>query len=408
MKADPSLPIKKKQAHWLTRGVLGIGIASLCSDWGHEIATALLPALLAGMGAPAYALGVIEGVADGASTFAKLAGGWVASRPAWRKPVAAAGYLLTGLTTFALGFVGTWPHVLAARAIGWVGRGARGPARDVLLTGAVASEQVGRAIGFERTMDTAGAILGPLCATALVASTSIRVAMRWTILPGVLAAIAFAALVPARTRDGEHPPIPFLTSIANLPREFRKFLRAVALFGMGDFAHSLLILRAVQLLSPNYGSMRAAAMSVALYTFHNVVYAAASYPAGALGDRIGRRGLLGAGYFLAALTSLGFIFARPELPMLAALFGLAGLYVAIHDTLEKSVATELLPRELRATGFGVLASVNGIGDFVSSIAVGFLWSAVSPTAGFAYAAVLTGLGGILILRKSQLFRNVPD
>jgi len=97
------------ETRWFSRGILGIGIASLCSDWGHEIATALLPVLLASLGAPAYALGVIEGVADGASTFAKLAGGWIAGRPAWRKPVAVAGYFVTALSTFAFGFVGAWP-----------------------------------------------------------------------------------------------------------------------------------------------------------------------------------------------------------------------------------------------------------------------------------------------------------
>src|SRR5271168_2220023 len=105
-------PTNKKNQRWLTRGVFGIGLASLCSDWGHEIGTSLLPILLAGLGAPAYALGVIEGVADGISSFAKLAGGWVADRPHLRKPVAVAGYLLTGLSTFAFGFVGAWPQVL--------------------------------------------------------------------------------------------------------------------------------------------------------------------------------------------------------------------------------------------------------------------------------------------------------
>ena len=168
-----SAPQRKESSNgrWLTRGVLGIGLASLFSDWGHEIGSALLPLLLASLGAPAYALGVIEGVADGASSFAKLAGGWIADRPAWRKPVAVLGYLLTGLSTFAFGFVTAWPQILVARAIGWTGRGARGPARDVLLADAVSPAQTGRAFGFERTMDTAGAVLGPLCAMALAASS---------------------------------------------------------------------------------------------------------------------------------------------------------------------------------------------------------------------------------------------
>jgi len=389
--------ITKDNQRWLTRGVFGIGLASLCSDWGHEIGTSLLPILLGGLGAPAYALGVIEGVADGISSFAKLAGGWIADRPHLRKPVAVAGYLLTGLSTFAFGFVGAWPQILASRAIGWMGRGIRGPARDVLLTDAVAPAQVGRAFGFERTMDTVGAILGPLCATGLVAVMSVQSAMRWTLLPGALAAVAIATLVPSSARSGEYHPLPFTASVARLPGNFRRFLKCVALFGLGDFAHTLLILRAVQLLTPTYGIVRAGGISVALYTFHNVIYAAASYPAGYLGDKIGRRGILVVGYLLAALMSVGFIFAPPRLPELIALFGLAGLYVAIQDTLEKSVAAAMLPKDVRATGFGVLATVNGIGDFFSSIIVGFLWTAVSPAAGFIYAAALTGMGGLLLM-----------
>src|ERR1017187_1405573 len=399
--ATPSKEPSNTRQRWLTRGVFGIGLASLCSDWGHEIGTSLLPILLAGLGAPAYALGVIEGVADGLSSFAKLAGGWIADRPHLRKPVAVAGYLLTGLSTFAFGFVGAWPQVLASRAIGWMGRGIRGPARDVLLTDAVPPALVGRAFGFERTMDTVGAVLGPLCATALVAVMSVRMAMRWTLLPGALAALAIATLVPSSTRSGEHHPLPFTASLARLPRSFRQFLKCVALFGLGDFAHTSLILRAVQLLTPTYGIVRAGGIAVALYTFHNLIYAAASYPAGLLGDKFGRRGILIVGYLLAAVMSVGFIFAPPRLPELIGLFGLAGLYVAIQDTLEKSVAAELLPKEVRATGYGVLATVNGIGDFFSSIVVGFLWTAVSPAAGFVYAAALTAAGGLLLLFSSR-------
>lgn len=398
MPAAPPSSGTNKNPKWLTHGVFGIGLASLLSDWGHEAGTSLLPVLLAGLGAPAYALGVIEGVADGLSSFAKLAGGWIADRPAWRKPVAVTGYLLTALSTFTFGFVSAWPQILAARAIGWLGRGARSPSRDVLLTDAVAPSQLGRAFGFERTMDTCGAILGPLCATALAASMTVSIVMRWTLLPGALAALAFALFVPTSRNVGKLQPLPFKTSLTKLPHEFRRFLRAIALFGMGDFAHSLLILRAVQLLTPSHGAVRGGAIAVALYTFHNIIYAAASYPAGALGDRIGRRGVLAAGYFLAAAMSAGFIFAPPHLPALIGLFGLAGLYAAIQDTLEKSVAAGLLPPDIRATGFGVLATVNGIGDFVSSIVVGFLWSAVSPAVGFTYAGTLMLLGGLFVLR----------
>src|ERR1700684_2621524 len=188
--ATPSSSPKR----WLTRGVMGIGPASLFSGWGHEAATAILPAFLASLGAPAFALGVIEGVSDGFSSFAKLAGGWIADRPKWRKPTGILGYLATVLSPFAYAFAQSWPAVLLMRALGWMGRGSRGPSRDTLLSDAVAPEQQGRAFGFERAMDTLGAVLGPLCAPALIGMLGARGVLKWTLVPGLAAAVAFAFL----------------------------------------------------------------------------------------------------------------------------------------------------------------------------------------------------------------------
>ncbi len=188
---------------WLTRGVLGVGLASLFSDWGHEAATSILPAFLASLGAPTVALGVIEGVSDGLSSFAKLAGGFIADHPRWRKPTGIAGYFATAVTTFGYALAQSWPAVLVLRALGWMGRGSRGPSRDTLLAEYVAAGQVGRAFGFERAMDTIGAVLGPLCATALLATLGLRGVLRWTLLPGMAAALAFVFLVPASHKSSE-------------------------------------------------------------------------------------------------------------------------------------------------------------------------------------------------------------
>jgi MFS family permease len=381
---------------WLTRGVLGIGLASLFSDWGHEAATAILPAFIASLGAPAYALGVIEGVSDGLSSFAKLAGGWIADRPTWRKPTGIAGYLATALSTFGYAFTRSWPAVLVVRALGWVGRGSRGPSRDTLLADCVSPNHQGRAFGFERAMDTLGAVLGPLSATALIGVLGARGVLRWTLFPGLAAAVAFAFLAPRGRIVGEHHAPSFASSFRSLPNTFWHFLVGVFAHGIGDFAPTLLILRASQILTSRVGMGRAAAISVALYTFHNFVSAAASYPAGAFGDRVGKRGLLAAGYLLATVTYAGFIFEPPTIPVLVILFGLAGIHQATQQSLEKSLAAELLPATARGSGFGVLATVNGIGDLVSSVVVGALWSAVNPAAGFAYAGILTMAGALLI------------
>ena len=133
-----------------------------------------------------------------------------------------------------------------------------------------------------------------------------------------------------------------------------------------------------------------------LYTFYNVVNAAAAYPAGALADRIGKRGLLAAGYAVGAATYIGFIFEQPTIPVLAILFGFAGVHGAVQQSLEKSVAAELLPKDVRGSGFGVLATANGVGDFVSSIAVGALWSSVSAGAGFLYAGIFSAIGAVIV------------
>ena len=383
---------------WLTRGVLGIGLASLFSDWGHEAATSILPAFLASLGAPAVALGIIEGISDGLASFAKLAGGWIADKPEWRRPVGIVGYLTTAVTTCGYAFVQSWPGLLLLRAIGWTGRGGRGPSRDTLLAASVAPDQVGRAFGFERAMDTLGAVLGPLCAAALVGSLGMRGVLLWTLLPGMIAAVSFALLAPFSKSSEGRRALPFASSLTQLPKQYRHFLVGVFAHGIGDFAPTLLILRANQILAPQVGTRRAAAISVSLYTFHNLVSAAATYPAGALGDRIGKRGLLACGYLIGVLAFAGFVLVPPSLPVLFVLFALAGAHQAFPQSLEKSLAAELIPLASRGSGFGVLATVNGIGDLVSSIVVGALWSSVSPNAGFLYAGFFVLLGAALVYR----------
>jgi len=394
MSEQPNAPPASNR--WLTRGVLGVGLASLFADWGHEAATAILPAFLASLGAPAVALGIIEGVADGISSFAKLAGGWIADRPAWRRPAGIIGYFITGLSTFAYAFAQSWPFVLVARALGWAGRGGRGPSRDTLLADAVAPSFAGRAFGFERAMDTAGAVLGPLSATALIGVLGARGLLKWTLLPGLAAALTFALLAPSCKRRDGHIHAGFSANLRRLPRVYWHFLLGVFVHGVGDFAPTLLILRASQILTPQFGVARAAAISVGLYTFHNFINAAWAYPAGVLGDRTSRRGFLALGYLVAVAMNAGFIFAPPTISALAVLFALSGIHIGFKQALQKSLAAELMPAEVRGSGFGVLATLNGIGDLVSSVAVGALWSSVSPTAGFAYAGILTLSGALLI------------
>ncbi len=389
---------------WLSRNVFALGLTSFFSDFSHEMATAILPAFLLTIGGSAAALGIIEGVADAISSFVKIWAGSESDRFGRRKPFAVTGYAFQVVKAL-FGFATAWPQVLVLRSLAWVGRGIRTPVRDAMLADAVPPWAYGRAFGFHRAMDTLGAIAGPAVAVVLVSRWDYRYIFLLTGIPGLLAVLSVGLLV----REARRPPRPehrLILGLRGLPSGFRRFLIAVGLFGIGNFAHSLLILRASQTLGPLYGMAAASAWAIALYTGHNVLYAAASYPVGVLSEKLGKRLLLGLGYLLFAATSLGFALAPSSLGWLTVLFALAGIYIALVDAMEGALAADLLPERVRGTGYGALASVNGVGDLISSMLVGILWTAVSPLAGFGYAAA-TSLAAAALLGTLQP-REISD
>ena len=390
--------IRRARTRWLTSTVFGIGMASLLSDLSHEAVTSVLPALLVSTGIAAGALGTIEGVADGLSSAAKLYGGWWSDRLRRRKPLCAFGYGAMAAATALIAVATHWAVLLLGRSLAWVARGVRTPARKALLAEAVTPETYGRAFGFERTMDTLGAVIAPLAALALLGAGFGPRGVLWiSVVPALLAAVAITVLV-RETEDRKPTPKPLLASLRGLPVNFKRFLYGVGLFGAGDFAHSLLILYAVWALAPQLGASWAAAAGVGLYALHNVVYAAVSYPAGVLADRMNKRVLLAIGYGLGAATALLLVLNVTSLALLVLVFVLGGAYVGVEETLEDSLAAELLPEESRGTGFGAMSVVNGAGDFVSSVTVGWLWAAFGPAVGFTFALTLMSAGALVVWR----------
>ncbi|MBI4026808.1 MAG: MFS transporter [Verrucomicrobia bacterium] len=388
---------------WLNRTVLGIGLASLFSDWSHEIATTVMPAFLATMGVAAAWLGLIEGVSDGLSSFAKMASGYYTDRLRRRKPIAVIGYLVTTLGTASFGLASSAWHILVARSAAWLGRGVRTPIRKALLAGSVDKHAYGRAFGFERMMDTCGAIVGPASAFFLLGALNHHYPSLFalTLIPGFIATLLIAFAVQEKERKPV-PHISFGESLRALPPRFRRFLAAIGLFGAGDFAHTLLILLATQKLTPVLGAARAASIAVGLYVLHNILYASFSLVAGWLADRFDKRRLLAGGYLLAAVMSLEIIFLPVSVWTFALIFASGGIYVAIEETLEDSLCAELVADEQHGMAFGVLATVNGVGDFLSSVMVGFLWTAFGVPAAFLYSAALAVMGSLVLGMNSKL------
>ena len=381
---------------WLNRTVIGAGVTSFFSDLGHEAVTVLLPSLLILIGAPIYALGVIEGLSDGASSFVKLFSGHWSDRLGKRKEFALAGYLATAIFPAFVAVATVWPVVLLGRVIGWAGRGTRGPPRDAILAKSVPPYDLGKAFGFHRAGDTLGAIAGPLMALVLVTSIGLREILWLTLIPGFLAVATFSLLVREKNPAPSGDRTKLAASLRGLPGVFKRFLGAVLVFGIADFSHTLLIAFTIVALTPSLGLTGATAAGAGLYLVRNVVYAAACYPFGVLGDRFGRWNVLILGYAVAVATFVGFAVAPPDLIGYGALFALAGLFIAAEDTLEGAVAAELVEEQRRGLGFGALATVNGIGDLVSSIAIGFLWAFIGYTAGFLFAAIVAAAGTLLL------------
>jgi len=404
-------PEETRQLSWLNPTVWGMAITSFLSDLGHEAQSTLLPGFMAALGLPPLALGAVEGLADAASSFMKLGAGWFSDRLGRRKGLVVGGYAATGLASGIIAMASSWPLILFGKFFGWMGRGLRGPLRNALLTDSIPAEARGRAFGFHRFGDTLGAILGPLAAVLLLAWGTqrgwpslqlYRNLLAWTLVPGLLSALTFAWLVKERARS-KPQLLSFRHALREMPGRFRSYLTAVGVFGAGDYAHTLLILAATQLLAPTHGFAKAAAWGASLYVLHNGVYALSTYPAGALADRFHNHSrILGMGYAISVCVPLLLIFAftrgQASLPLLALIFSLAGLVNGIQDTLEDATTADMVPHKHRGLGFGLLGGVNGIGDLVSSLVVGGLWT-LAPRLGFGYAAIMMGLGALLMLRQ---------
>jgi Major Facilitator Superfamily len=271
---------------WLTPGVRGIGAASLLADAGHEIPTSLLPTFLTStLGAPASALGLIEGVSDGLAGAARLGGGALADDPQRRRVTAVGGYASTAVLSALTGVASTAWQAGVLRAGAWASRGLRVPSRNARLADTVPAPAYGRAYGFERAIENLGAIVGPLLALGLVGLVGVRTAILLSVIPGLfaVAAIVYAIRHTARPKQQERQPIR-LRLRPVMRGELGRLLGAIGIFELGNIAATLLILRATDLLEPGRSTDSAAQIAIALYLLYNVAASLTSVPAGRLAD----------------------------------------------------------------------------------------------------------------------------
>jgi len=374
----------------LPRTVWLIGLISLVNDSASEMLYPLIPLYLASvlMAGP-RALGVIEGIAEATASLLKLFSGVIVDRTRRAKPWIVFGYGLAGLGRPLTAFVGSWPWLLAVRFTDRVGKGLRSSPRDALLAASVPPERRGLAFGLHRAMDNAGAVIGPLLASALLAAhMPLRDIFLWSAVPAVLClALALAIREPQVVPHASPPP--FDWRLRDMPPTLKRYLVVVALFTLGNSSNMFLLLRARELgVADAQVPLLWAAVSMVAMLF--------STPLSALSDRFGRVRLLVGGYVAYALFYLAMGTLAGDGPWLFALFGFYGLFMAATEGVEKALVADLAPPERRGTAFGWFNLIAGIMLLPASLIFGALYQAVGPLSAFAFSAACAGVAALLL------------
>lgn len=391
---------RRTLAYGLTANVVLLALVSLLTDVSSEMILPILPFFLVDvLLASALILGVVEGLADGVVSFMRILSGRWSDAAGRRKRFVAAGYGLSTAMKALFPFVVTWPQFLGMRIVERAGKGIRDAPRDALLAESAPPEVRGKAFGFHRSMDTSGAIAGPLLALGLLAwigtSMALGDAYRMVLLLAAIPAGA-AFLLVFLVKEAPRTPAPrrpLRLSFQGAPRALLSFVVIASVFSLAEFSYAFLLLRA--------GAEEGTTVAILLYVFFNVVYAAAAFPAGILSDRVGRKPVILVGYVcfagMAGLLALG-----PSLPSLVALvpaFALYGLSYGLTQGTERALVADLAPAEIKATVLGAYHASVGVVKIGSGVIAGLLWTVLLPegTATFAFAAITAVAAGAALL-----------
>lgn len=361
--------------------MIALGVISLLTDVASDAALPLLPAFILTLGGGAMVLGWIEGVAEAVSSVLKLVCGRWSDRLGKSRPFVVSGYALSSVAKPLLALALAPWHVLAVRITDRVGKGLRTSPRDALIAASVRPEQRGAAFGLHKAMDHAGAVIGPLCAAALLfwVTSDLRVVFWLTAIPGLL--VIVAALVGVR--EVPRPPV---EAKAPGPADhgLARFLVPLGLFTLAKASEVFLILK---LMGESVGeSLQLAAFPLVWVGLH-VVKMACAVPGGKIADRWGKRRVIGAGWLLFAGTFAALAFAQDRW-LIGALLGLYGVYSGLTEAAEKALVSEIVPRNKQGAAFGWYHLTLGLLALAASGVFGTLWQLVSAQAAFLTSAGL--------------------
>lgn len=383
----------------IPRNVWVAGWVSFFMDVSSEMVYPLVPLFLSSsLSVGKSVVGMIEGIAEASASLLKLFSGAFVDRFGKNKLLMGLGYGISTGSRPLLALAPGWGMVLASRLTDRIGKGIRTAPRDAIIAAATPPGQLGLAFGLHRSLDTAGAIVGPALALLLLTAWNLdyREVFWYSIIPGVISVLLIARYIDAdanKTFIGSN----FSWTVGGFDRRIYTFLLAVGLFSLGNSSNAFLILKAEhEGVSPAWIS--------GMYLGYNTVYALAAVPGGILADRYGKRLMIIGGLSLFAGIYAGFALATTRLAI-AGLFILYGLYMGLTEGVQRAYLASLTPESRRGTAFGLYHMIVGIAVLPASLMAGFLWDYMGPTAPFWYGASLAMLGSMVLIATSD-FRNV--
>lgn len=369
--------------------VILLGVTSFLTDVGTEMIFPLLPVFLTGTlkAAPAF-LGLIEGASDTICSLLKLWSGRWSDRLGRRKPLVTAGYALAGLVRPLVGLATAPWHVLAVRVTDRVGKGLRSAPRDAMIAAAAEPGKEGRAFGFHRAMDHAGAVVGPLVASALLAEGyTLRQVFLYALVPGVLA--FFAVLSIREPPVQKKAAVAAVGPVAALSPELRSYLMILGLFSLGNASDAFLLLRAHEL------GLTDAAIPLLWSVFHVSKFLSSGL-GGEVADRVSRPRLVVFGWGVYAVAYLGFAAASQPWHAWVLFIGY-GVFYGLTEPAEKALVKQLAPAEAQGKAFGWYNFVVGIAALPAGLLTGAMWTWAGPAPALLLGALLAGMAGALLL-----------
>jgi len=379
------------------RNIYAFGITSFLNDTATEMAYWVLPAFLISLGAGPAQLGLIEGIAESVASFAKLLSGYLTDRLDRRKPLVVAGYFVANAVKPVLAVVTAWWQILLIRFIDRSAKGMRGAPRDVMVAESVGKDRLGAAYGLIQSLDSAGAIAGPLAALVLLSRYGIRSVFWAAAVPGALCVLVALLGIreTRRRRSVDNDPKP-LKAVAvapvagnTLPGSFYFVLFAVTLFSLGNSSDMFLVMRAQNVGIP-------VALAPLLGLVFNITYTLGSWPAGWFSDHFSRRWIAAAGYLIFAAVYFVFGCAPSTLAIWLSM-AVYGLYYALTQPVLKALVVETVAQEIRGRALGIYFFVTSVATLAASLITGELWKHYGAGTAFYISAGLAAVSAALLM-----------